>query len=138
MTAKASQQATFPQCQRVHGAGTLRARRKLVGDPDGRFLVRHGDVEALASPGKKIPHHRREVGRRCVDGGVVQVLAGLCRKSRVDEWRAAVADGMADDGVLVRSVHAAAILTLPPHDPPLFSGGYWLAAAASWFARRVT
>ena len=59
----AEQAAVLAQRQRVHGAGALRARREFVDQARGGFLVRNGDVEALAAAGEELAHGRLELLR---------------------------------------------------------------------------
>src|SRR5690606_16896340 len=103
------------------------------GEAGGGFLVRDGDIEAASALREEIAHHRIEVRRCGIDGVIGEVLAGLGREARVDERRATVADGMADDGVTIGSTHAAAILRPPPHGRLQFSDQL-PSAAASWLA----
>ena len=94
--------------QRVDGAGALCARRKLVGKPGCRNLVRQGDIQAAPAVQKEVHHVPAKLCRGHIEASIDHRLLGLAREQAMDERRPAMRDWVADDSVLIRSsVHRA-------------------------------
>ena len=94
-------QSAVDDADRVDRAGCGGGCAVLVAQRERGLLVRHGDVQPFAAGRAEAAHGRFERRRLGVDELVGETLARLPREHRMDQRRAAVLHGVADEGVAV-------------------------------------